>query len=241
MDDGSGVAVKRMPVQRCERLAENEKEILSLIKTEKSPFVVSYRDFYNDGNFIHLIVDLCEESLAELVKSYSIEHLQQHGPRMIGEILSGLKFLHDLGILHRDLKPSNILVDVEGHMKLADFGISRVLKEEETGVDTSVDGSIGWVPPEVIEAREKGEKARFKKKSDVFVAGMIAFFILTKGEHPFGSTYCRMENIGKGKSVDLKKLGDSEAQRFLSKLIKHKTDDRPYASEALKGPFLNKD
>ena len=241
MKDGSEVAVKRMPVQRCERAAENEKEIMSLIKTEKSPFVVGYRDMYNDGNFMHLILDLCEESLAELVKFYSIEHLQQHGPRMIEEILLGLEFLHAIGILHRDLKPSNILVDIEGHMKLADFGISRVLKEGETTIETCANGTIGWVPPEVIEAKEKEGKGRFKKKSDVHVAGMIAFFILTKGEHPFGSMYDRMRNIAKGKPVNLKKLRDSKAQRFVSKLIKHKIDDRLYASEALKDPFLNKD
>ncbi|XP_028412168.1 serine/threonine-protein kinase/endoribonuclease IRE1-like [Dendronephthya gigantea] len=239
MADGSEVAVKRMPVQRCERTAENEKEILSLLETEKSPFVVSYRGFYNDGNFMYLVIDLCEESLEKLVDFSSIEHLQQHGQRMIKEILSGLEFLHAKGILHRDLKPSNILVDIEGCMKLADFGISRVLKEEETGVETGANGSIGWVPPEVIEARKREGKGPFKKQSDVYVAGMIFFFILTKGQHPFGGTDDRMRNIAREKPVNLKKLSERKARKFVSWLIKHKIDERPYATDALNGPYLS--
>ncbi|XP_028395443.1 uncharacterized protein LOC114519502 [Dendronephthya gigantea] len=239
MKDGSEVAVKRILVQSDDKTVENELEIMNLIKTNKSPFIVSYRHFHRDETFMYLIVDLCEETLRELVQACSIEHLQEHGPRMIREILSGLKFLHGKGILHRDLKPSNVLVDIEGRMKLADFGISRVLNDDDTTVETFAKGTPGWMPPEVIEAIDKDEKARFKKKSDVQVAGMIAFFILTKGEHPFGSKLKRMQYILEGNSVNLKKLGDSQAQKFVSWLINYKIDDRPYAHEALEDSFLN--
>ncbi|XP_028395455.1 2-5A-dependent ribonuclease-like [Dendronephthya gigantea] len=239
MKDGSEVAVKRILVQSEDETVENEKEIMSLIETKNSPFIVSYRHFHRDDTFMYLIVDLCEETLRELVQACSIEHLQEHGPRMIREILSGLKFLHGKGILHRDLKPSNVLVDIEGRMKLADFGISRVLNDDDTTVETFAKGTPGWMPPEVIEAIDKDEKARFKKKSDVQVAGMIAFFILTKGEHPFGSKLKRMQYILEGNSVNLKKLGDSQAQKFVSWLINYKIDDRPYAHEALEDSFLN--
>ncbi|XP_028395457.1 serine/threonine-protein kinase 24-like [Dendronephthya gigantea] len=233
MKDGSEVAVKRILVQNEDETGENEKEIMNLIET-KSPFIVKYRHFHRDDTFMYLIVDLCEETLRELVHACSIEHLQEQGPRLIREILSGLEFLHGKGILHRDLKPSNVLVDIEGRMKLADFGISRVLNEEETTVATDAKGTRGWMPPEVIEAIVKKEKGRFKRKSDIHVAGMIAFYVLTKGEHPFGSELDRMKNISEDNPVNLEKLGDREARRFVSWLINHKIDDRPYAHEALR-------
>ena len=238
MKDGSEVAVKRMVAQRSDNIAENEKEIMSLIKTDNSPFIVSYRHFHCDDDFMYLIVDLCEETLGELIRSRSVEYLQHRGPGMIKEVLCGLEFLHGRGILHRDLKPQNILVDIQGRMKLGDFGLSRVLKEDETAVETDAKGSVGWMPPEVIKAVQKKKKGLFKMKSDVHVAGMIAFYILTKGEHPFGSQVDQMKNILIGNSVNLKKLGDRKARKFVSWLINHKIDNRPHAHEALKNFFV---
>ena len=240
MKNGREVAVKRILVQSEDKTVENEKEIMSLIKTNNSPFVASYRHFHRDETFMYLIIDLCEENLRELVDACSIEYLQENGPRMIKEILSGLEFLHGKGILHRDLKPSNILVDIEGRMKLADFGISRVLNDDETTVETFAKGTPGWMPPEVIKAIDKDEKSRFKRKSDVQIVGMIAFFVLTKGEHPFGSKINRMQNILEGNSVNLRKLDDSRARTFVTWLINHKIDDRPYAHEALQDSFVNR-
>ena len=241
MEDGSEVAVKRMVIQTSKTTAENEKAIFALINTKKSPFIVSYRSFLKDNIFMYLIVDLCEETLKDHILSQRFKNgnVQKNGCRMIKEILTGLEFLHSQKILHRDLKPSNVLVDVEDHMRLADFGISRVLNEDETTVHTSASGTQGWMPSEVIETANKGGKGRFKRKSDVQVAGMIAYFILSEGDHPFGSLYERMGNILKGNPVNLNNLDDLDARQFVSKLISHKIDDRPHAGEALCYSFIS--
>ena len=239
MEDGSEVAVKRMLIETCEESAQNEIKILSRTDTQKSPFIVSYRYFDRDDNFIYLILDLCEETLREHVHSQTTEHLREHGPRMVKEILTGLEFLHSQGILHRDLKPSNVLVDVAGHMRLADFGISRVLNEDETTAQTDAKGTRDWMPAEVIEAINTGQKCRFKKKSDIQVAGMIAFFVLSKGEHPFGFSHERMTNILKGNPVNLGKLDNLETRELVGWLIRHIVKGRPYAHEALRHSFMD--
>ena len=235
LQDDREVAVKRVLIQAGKHLAENEKEILSSIKC---PHIVSYLHFIKDDVFMYLILHLCEETLKDLVNSQTSEYLSNHGPRMIKEILTGLEFLHSRGMVHRDLKPSNVLVDVEGHMKLADFGISRALNEDVTSVITDVKGTHGWMPVEVIEAMNRGEKCRFKKKSDIQVTGMIAFFVLTKGEHPFGDGSDRMGNIVNGNPVALNKLADRNAVTFVSCLINKEIQNRPYANEALRDLFM---
>ena len=237
LQDGREVAVKRVLIQAGENLAENEKEILS--SSIQCPHIVSYLHFMKDDIFIYLILDLCEETLKDLVNSQTAEYLKHHGPRMIKEILTGLEFLHSRGIVHRDLKPSNVLVDVEGHMKLSDFGISRALNEDETTVCTDVKGTHGWMPAEVIEAMNQEEKCRFKKKSDMQVAGMIGFFVLTKGEHPFGEEFDRMRNIVNGNPVALNKLANRNAGTFVSWLINKEIQNRPYAHEALRHSFMS--
>ena len=239
MEDGSPVAVKTMLINSCKELAENENDILNLVGTERSPFIVQYRKFLKRPPFMYLIVDLCEESLKEHVTSKPITYLKEYGPGMIKQVLSALQFLHGYNILHRDLKPLNVLVDVTGRMRLTDFGISCVLKDEETTVYTHGKGTEEWMAPEVIEARNAEKIGRFKRKSDVHAAGMISFFILTKGEHPFGSKYVRMTNILEGKPVNLNILDDLQAAQFISWLINHNIHDRPYAHEALEHPFLD--
>ncbi len=131
------------------------------------------------------------------------------------------------------------MVDVAGHMGLADFGISRVLNEDETTVQTDAKGTHGWMPVEVIEAINKGQKCGFKKKSDIQVAGMIVFFVLTEGEHLFGDSNKRMVNISEGNPVNLGKLDNRQAREFVAWLIRHIINERPYAHEALRHSFMD--
>ena len=238
-EDGSEVAVKRMLINKKEQLniIMNEKEILLQVKASKH--IVKYRHFEYKQPFFFLIVDLCEETLENYVKTHDEEHLKCHGPVIIREIFTGLSVLHsqEKKILHLDLKPKNILVDSEGHMCLADFGISRILNEEETTLTTGQMGTRGWMAAESMS--KDGSRARFKRKSDIQVAGMISFYVLMKGKHPFGDdVHYRVTNIIEGNPVNLEQLSDSLARDFVAKLISHKIEDRPYAEEALEHPYL---
>ena len=235
-DDGSEVAVKRILTHT---LKEDEMKIGNLFELKKSNNIVNYREFISGETFSYVILDLCEETLADYIETLSKEELERRGPEIIREILAGLSVLHsgEKKVLHRDLKPLNILVDTEGHMRLSDFGLSRMLDESETTVDSGSKGSPGWIAAESI-AKVKGEKVKFKRKSDIQVAGMICFYILTKGEHPFGGPIDRLPNIAKGDPVYLDKLSDSNAKRFVSWLISHDIKERPYVEEALGDPYL---
>ena len=64
------------------------------------------------------------------------------------EILLGLKYLHDNNIIYRDLKPENILLDSKGHIKLADFGLSKVLGTNDKAF--SVCGTPEYLAPEIV-------------------------------------------------------------------------------------------
>ncbi len=66
------------------------------------------------------------------------------------EITMILVFLHDRGIVYRDLKPENILLDARGHIKLVDFGFSKVIGDRET---YTLCGTPEYLSPEVIQSR----------------------------------------------------------------------------------------
>ena len=241
-DDGSEVVVKRILAHVYESSVKvSEEEIANLADLKTSDHIVNYRSFIHETGdpFCYVILDLCEETLEDYVMSHSKQFLERRGPIIIKEILTGLEALHNgvKRVLHRDLKPRNILVDHEGRMRLADFGVSRILDNEATSLYTDPEGTFGWIAAESIKRREDG-KVTFKSKSDIQVAGMICFYILTKGEHPFGAVDERMFNIRNGNPVNMKKLSDPNARRFVSWLISHKIEDRPYIEQALADDYL---
>jgi serine/threonine protein kinase len=63
------------------------------------------------------------------------------------EVLSALKALHEKNMVYRDLKPENIILDEEGHVRLADFGLSKIMDDEFTH---SFCGSAEYMAPEML-------------------------------------------------------------------------------------------
>ncbi len=173
--DGIERAVKRLPRDSSSGLAEQEKKVLTKFNTTKSIYVVNYwfLDEQSDKNYLFLILDLCEETLADFVGRNSLHNLTKIAADIIRQVLKGLADLHGdpNPILHRDVKPSNILRNVQGNWLLADFGISRILTGDISTYESTQRGTDNWravesYPPD--DMTDHG-KARYKKESDIQV------------------------------------------------------------------------
>jgi serine/threonine-protein kinase/endoribonuclease IRE1 len=249
-DDGYEVAIKCMNLEKCRQMGDNEKKILNCPNVRQEKHIVNYR-FYQpvDSTKAYLVLDLHEESLRDYVHNEGryVEQLRKECPNIIRQILYGVRALHcgDPEILHRDLKPSNILVSVEGEMVLADFGISRTLPEEQTTYKSGVSGTEGWMAVESLPNEEDDDdylsyediQVRYKKQSDIQVVGMLCYYVLTKGKHPYGPRIHRNSNISKG-IFDLKDLSDLCARDLMTWMLQHDPVKRPNVDECLKHPYL---
>lgn len=104
------------------------------------------------------------------------------------QTLAGLAYLHDQGILHRDLKADNILLDLDGSCKISDFGISKKT-DNIYGNDSSnsMQGSVFWMAPEVIQSQGQGYSA----KVDIWSLGCVVLEMFA-GRRPWS----REEAIG---------------------------------------------
>ncbi len=98
----------------------------------------------------------------------------------LSQLLDGLEFLHERGIVHCDLKPDNILVDVQGRVRLMDFGIVKSENEDQAaGQKGQVLGTLAYMAPEQATSRRAVEPS-----ADMYALGCVIYHLLT-GAPPF--------------------------------------------------------
>ncbi|XP_046844517.1 uncharacterized protein LOC124438427 isoform X2 [Xenia sp. Carnegie-2017] len=241
--NGYGKAVKRIRKDNCTNIADHEKKILNKKNAKESKHVVNYCSLVEDaGEYVYLVLDLCEESLEDFVQSNELANLVESLPKILEQILTGLFDLHKGSdpILHLDLKPCNVLRDAHGKFLLADFGISHILKKGlKTYRATSRKGTEHWIAPEsYCEDEDSFDKGRYKRESDIMNAGMVAYYVATKGKHAFGSLEFRLHNMLNGNPVGLDEINNVELKDLLTWMLQLKPELRPSANEALKHPYL---
>src|SRR2546425_449208 len=107
----------------------------------------------------------------------------REGLQIVPQICEALQFAHEEGIVHRDIKPENILLDKKGRVKIADFGIAKIMgREAEAGL-TETRGAIGtpqYMAPEQVEKPQTVDH-----RADIFSLGVVFYEMLT-GELPLG-------------------------------------------------------
>jgi serine/threonine protein kinase len=130
-DERKEIAVK---IFREEAMASNwnilmrEIEILQKLKQSNHPNLVRYYGNIQKDSFMYLFFDICEKSLKDKLMDGPLP--EKTVKAYLRDIMTGLVEIHSKGIIHRDLKPDNILIDRYGVLKLADFGLSRVIEVE---------------------------------------------------------------------------------------------------------------
>ncbi|TGJ82878.1 hypothetical protein E0Z10_g5874 [Xylaria hypoxylon] len=148
---GEAVAVKQIKLGNLPKseLRMIEAEI-DLLKNLHHDNIVKYIGFVKSADCLNIILEYCENgSLHSICKAYGKFPENLVGVYMT-QVLKGLQYLHDQGVIHRDIKGANILTTKDGKVKLADFGVST---STLAGPDkeAQVVGTPYWMAPEIIE------------------------------------------------------------------------------------------
>ena len=149
MGTGETVAVKQIKLAD---LPKSELRVITLeidlLKNLDHPNIVKYRGFVKSSESLNIILEYCENgSLHSISKNFGKFPENLVGIYM-SQVLHGLLYLHEQGVIHRDIKGANILTTKYGLVKLADFGVAT---RTTTFHESSVVGTPYWMAPEVIE------------------------------------------------------------------------------------------
>ncbi|EFH60933.1 predicted protein [Arabidopsis lyrata subsp. lyrata] len=147
------VAIKQVSLENIgqEDLNTIMQEI-DLLKNLNHKNIVKYLGSLKTKTHLHIILEYVENgSLANIIKPNKFGPFPESLVTVyIAQVLEGLVYLHEQGVIHRDIKGANILTTKEGLVKLADFGVATKLNEADFNTH-SVVGTPYWMAPEVIE------------------------------------------------------------------------------------------
>ena len=163
--------------------------------------------------------------------------------KWILDIAKGLKFLHENNIVHRDIKSDNILIDKNGNIKIADFGCSIKLKNNQPDLFSKTEGNMYFFPPEFVDGKSK--KQFGYKPVDIWAFGVSMYTCIFKSL-PFLPE--NRENIVelfkeiREAKIDYNKNGikiSKEMEKLLGFILEKDPNKRFTAKDIVEYPWLN--
>mmetsp|Transcript_43453 Transcript_43453/g.87605 ORF Transcript_43453/g.87605 Transcript_43453/m.87605 type:complete len:507 (+) Transcript_43453:123-1643(+) len=176
---GQKVAIKIINKRKMEQMNMHEKirREINILQFLKHPHVIRLYELLDTPSDIFMVMEYVPggELFDHIVHKLRLR--EDEARRFFQQILSGVEYCHHCMVTHRDLKPENLLLDSNLHVKIADFGLSNMMRDGEY-LKTSC-GSPNYASPEVVSG-----KAYVGPEVDVWSCGVVLYALLC-GSLPF--------------------------------------------------------
>ena len=176
-------ALKVLPREFCARSGFRERfhREARTLAALNHPHIVTIHEFgERDGMFFFLMEFVDGGDLGRIIRAGTVTPAQALA--IIPQICDALQYAHEAGVVHRDIKPGNILLDHRGRVKVADFGIAKMVGSGDAGVPNDyIAGTPEYMAPEQLEAN-----AAVDHRADIYSLGAVFYELLTGHSPGFG-------------------------------------------------------
>jgi serine/threonine protein kinase len=183
------VALKLLAPERVQdpKFAERFTREAQALAALNHPNIVTIHDFGQAGGFYFLIMEFVDGlNLRQLLRTRKFT--PEEALAIVPPLCDALQFAHDRGIVHRDIKPENLLLDKSGRVKVADFGIAKMLGAthggptgEPVASENATQAAVGT--PSYSAPEQKTDPRRVDSRADIYSLGVVFYELLT-GELP---------------------------------------------------------
>ncbi|KAI9904751.1 hypothetical protein N3K66_001280 [Trichothecium roseum] len=159
---------------------EGLQQEIGVLMGVSHPNVLCLKDTFNERDRVYLVLELASEG--ELFNFIVMKQKlsEDEARKLFVQLFQGIKYLHERNVVHRDIKPENILLtDKNLHVKLADFGLAKIIGEES--FTTTLCGTPSYVAPEIL---ADSKQRKYTKAVDVWSLGVVLYICLC-GFPPF--------------------------------------------------------
>ncbi|KAB0395543.1 hypothetical protein E2I00_010918, partial [Balaenoptera physalus] len=216
-ETGQIVAIKQVPVES--DLQEIIKEI-SIMQQCDSPHVVKYYGSYFKNTDLWIVMEYCGAgSVSDIIRLRNKTLTEDEIATILQSTLKGLEYLHFMRKIHRDIKAGNILLNTEGHAKLADFGVAGQLTDTMAKRNTVI-GTPFWMAPEVI------QEIGYNCVADIWSLGITAIE-MAEGKPPYADIHPMRPELWSDSFMD-----------FVKQCLIKSPEQRATATQLLQHPFV---
>ena len=216
-----------------EKYYNNEIELITKLNHQN---IVKYYKSFTENNKIYIIMEYFDNGdLDNYIKALKEDKDKEENIKkeeiwnIFYQCMSGLNYLHSMGVIHRDISPQNIFMTKNKIIKIGDFGVSAKFKDKEilkkiTSLKDTVVGKAEFMAPEV-------SNKCYNEKSDIFSMGCVFYKILFLKNYQNETFHFEgnNKNIRKVESGTIPSISDINLKEILTQMLEKDAEKRPDA------------